>query len=96
MLQKEVIESETRGDNNKHLNGLMSEDVIQKAVEKLTLNKSAEIDTIPNEILKSARIRVELHELLPLCLQAGLAPLVWRYRPYTKRCLQVFICATKL
>ncbi len=35
ILQKEVIESETRCDDNEALNGLISEDEIQKAVEKL-------------------------------------------------------------
>ncbi len=64
MLQKEVIESETKGDDNKALNCIMSEDEIQKAIEKLKLNKATGIDKIPNEILKKAGVHEILHQLL--------------------------------
>ncbi len=78
MLQKDVIESETRGDDNEALNSIMSEDEIQKAIEKLNkLNKATGIDKIPNEILKRAGVREILHELLSLCFQRGMAHRLW-------------------
>ncbi len=77
MLQKEAIESGTRGDNNEALNGIISEGKIQKAVEKLKLNKASGIDKIPNEILKRARVREVLHELLSLYFKTVIAPNLW-------------------
>ncbi len=76
MLQKEVIESKTGGDDNEALNGLISEDEIQRTVEKLKLNKATGVDKIPKEIFKRARVCEMLHELLS-CFEARMAPSLW-------------------
>ncbi len=62
---------------NIELNGQISFDEIEKIINKLKINKSFEIDQIPNEVFINHNVMLLLYKLFKKCFEFSILRAIW-------------------
>ena len=77
-LQKDLMEDMISSNEEIELNVKITEEKIEKAVEKLKLQKAVGCDEIPNEVLKVPGVWGILCKLFDVCFEKSLILPVWK------------------
>ena len=110
-LQKDLMEDMTSSNEEIELKEKITEYEIEKAVEKLKLQKAVGCDEIPNEVLKVPGVWGILCKLFNACFEKSLIPTIWKsaiikpipkgglydkYCPVNYCCISLISCTAKL